>query len=210
MMTKLKKIKFFSLCLMALPMVALADAPSKKQLSRYSALWTDSPFTTKPQIENKSEAIDALADWMLAGVSSVENGYFVTLMDKRDRSKRIRLAPGLSNNSGIELVSVNMGESYRDTKVKLRANGQVGELKFDTAALKAVSKSARGSSANRNRGSNNRAGRKPVNNQGRNANGNQALPLPIPGANNQNNNQNQQNTQRVRRPRPRIVPARKR
>src|SRR5687767_13236607 len=74
------KTSIFSILAMILSgSLAFAAAPQKTPLTKYSPLWSNSPFTTKPPPKPQGEDPSVLDDWTLGGVSAVEGGYMITL-----------------------------------------------------------------------------------------------------------------------------------
>src|SRR5688572_21238865 len=74
---------------LALIGVAAADVPKKASPGKYSSLYTNSPFTSKPIVENGREE-NPLDDYALLGVSPIGgNRYRVTLISKKKPDERI-------------------------------------------------------------------------------------------------------------------------
>ena len=63
---------------------ASSAVPDKRPNNDYEILWTDSPFTSK-RIDNPPNPV---ADYTLAGLGQLEDGWFVVLLHKKDRTKR--------------------------------------------------------------------------------------------------------------------------
>ena len=74
-----------------------ATPPRQPNLGQFTRLWTNSPFTIKPTVEAPVIASPLERDWTLASISPSENGYSVTLMNKKNRKDRIRFIPGYSS-----------------------------------------------------------------------------------------------------------------
>ena len=109
------------------------DVPKKPVLSRYSELWTNSAFTIPPVKEVvEVEEDNPLDEYTLAGTCEVEGGWFVVLINKKERDKRIRLHPGEKNDEGFEVVKVERGASYMDTRVEIKnRSGKIGSVEYD-------------------------------------------------------------------------------
>ena len=101
-------LNVFSLAMLSLVCGAgegWGDVPKKPVLSRYSELWTNSAFTIPPVKEVvEVEEDNPLDEYTLAGTCEVEGGWFVVLINKKERDKRIRLHPGEENDEGFEVV----------------------------------------------------------------------------------------------------------
>ena len=101
-----------------------AGAPKKQPIGRYVSLWTNSPFTVKPEIEAPEELPNALEDYVLTGVSKLPDGYFVVLMNKKKRDERIRIAPNDHNAAGFKVVNVKQDPyDYMKTEVEISVGG---------------------------------------------------------------------------------------
>ena len=68
---------------------AMADLPKKSPISKYTGLWTNSPFTSKPPPPADAPVANPLEDYSLAGVSPIGSGYRVTLLNKKKPEERI-------------------------------------------------------------------------------------------------------------------------
>ena len=110
----------------------LAEIPRKKPLTRYTQLWTKSAFTVPPEPpEVEVEEENPLDEYTLAGAGKLKGGWFVVLMHKKDR-ERIRLSPGKASEKGFEVVNVERGKSYMDTKVEIKTrSGKTGTVEYD-------------------------------------------------------------------------------
>ena len=117
--------------LLSLPLEA--QVPKKQPLGRYSELWTKSAFTIPPLKEVvEVEEKNPLEEYTLAGACEVEGGWFVVLINKKERDKRIRLRPDEENEEGFEVVKVDRGLSYMDTRVEIKSrSGKIGAVEYD-------------------------------------------------------------------------------
>ncbi len=68
---------------------AVADLPKKAPLTKYTGLWTNSPFTSKPPPPEAGPVVNPLEDYALVGVSPVGAGYRVTMLNKKKPEERI-------------------------------------------------------------------------------------------------------------------------
>lgn len=101
----------------------LATPPSQPNLNQFTRLWTNSPFTIKPTVEAPIEVSPLERDWMLASISPSQNGYSVTLMNKKNRKERIRFIPGYSSGD-FTLHEVKQDlNSPKDSKVYVSKSG---------------------------------------------------------------------------------------
>ena len=118
--------------LVAAVLPSLAEVPRKKPLTRYTQLWTKSAFTVPPEPpEVEVEEDNPLEEYTLAGAGKLKGGWFVVLMHKKDR-ERVRLSPGKPSEKGFEVVNVERGKSYMDTKVQIKTrSGKTGTVEYD-------------------------------------------------------------------------------
>lgn len=101
-----------------------ARPPKKRPFTSYTSLWTNSPFTVKPEPTPDEPVADALEDYVLTGVSKLPEGYFVVLMNKKERDKRIRIAPNEQNAEGFKVVNVKQDPyDYMKTVVEIAVGG---------------------------------------------------------------------------------------
>ena len=112
---------------------AFSEVPTKTPLARYSELWTKSAFTVPPPPpEVVAEEDNPLDDYTLAGTCEVKGGWFVVLINKKERDKRIRLRPEEENDQGFEVVNVDRGKGFMDTKVEIKnRSGKIGTVEYD-------------------------------------------------------------------------------
>ena len=77
------------------------------------------------------EEENPLEEYTLAGAGKLKGGWFVVLMHKKDR-ERVRLSPGKESEEGFEVVNVQRGKSYMDTKVEIKTrSGKTGTVEYD-------------------------------------------------------------------------------
>jgi hypothetical protein len=104
-------------------------------LSRYSALWTRSPF----QLE--SIAPTALSEgigqrYALTGIAQIDGEPIVFVMDRGTQERSMVKKDG--SKSGLALVQIDVQQKYADSTATVRLDGEVGTLKFDAAAVPAA------------------------------------------------------------------------
>lgn len=123
--------------LLASSVVAFAN-PSKAPLTKYSTLWTNSPFTSKPPIEDgPPPGPNPLEDYALGGITPITGGYRVTLLNRKDPEERVTIDTHRKNQEhGFEVVSVDRkpGDPLA-TVVHLSKGTNKGTVEFDTALL---------------------------------------------------------------------------
>lgn len=121
---------------LALCGLAAADLPKKPTIRKYTKLWTDSPFTSKPlPVETQEEAV--FEDYTLGGVSPINQGYRVTLLVKKEPSKRVVVETGRKNEENFKLLAVTRksGDPL-GTVVRMSSGNKTGTIGFDEKYLK--------------------------------------------------------------------------
>lgn len=112
--------------------VAMAAAPTPVTPNRYSRLWNDSPFTTKPIIV-APPTINPFEDYALGGVTPLDGTYLVTLFNKKKPEERVSI-PG--NTLGFKVVEVRPGkEGPLSTSVVISNGSRTGTVGFDEKLL---------------------------------------------------------------------------
>ncbi len=176
------------LLLLACISASFADVPRKAAPSRYSRLWSDSPFTAKPPVEGPVAPVNPLEDYTLLGVTSIgPSEYRVTIVDKKAAdAQRVYVESNKSNPQNMQILSVThkTGDPL-STTVKMSTGSMTGTVTFDQQHLVLAK------------------GAPPV--QSGNPNPNQIQPPPIqPGGIPQPGNL--PNGATPRQPRPRVIP----
>ncbi|MEI7912842.1 MAG: hypothetical protein WCK77_24720 [Verrucomicrobiota bacterium] len=77
------------LLLLAISGLNAAELPKKAQLSRYSSLWDNSPFTTKPPPTPTGPVENPFDNWALKGVAPIAGGYLITLINKKNPAEAV-------------------------------------------------------------------------------------------------------------------------
>jgi hypothetical protein len=125
------------LLLLALTGVAAADLPKKAPLSRYTSLWTNSPFTSKPPPPEAGPENNPLDDYALIGVSPIndDNGYRVTLINKKKPDERITVDSD-ETVSGFKILGVTRkpGDPL-GTVVRMSSGSMTGTVGFEENLL---------------------------------------------------------------------------
>lgn len=113
----------------------VADMPKKAPIAKYTRLWTDSPFTSKPPPPEAGPAVNPLGDYALAGVSPILNGYRVTLLNKKKPEERI-IVEGDQVTAGFKILSVvrKAGDPL-GTVVRMMSGNITGTVAFDEKLL---------------------------------------------------------------------------
>jgi hypothetical protein len=121
--------------ILALTGWAVADLPKKAPKSKYTRLWTDSPFTSKPVVEAAGPAVDPLEDYALLGVSPVTGGYRVTMLNKKNPTKRL-IVESDRPSEGFKILSVTRkpGDPL-GTVVRMSSGSVSGNIAFDEKLL---------------------------------------------------------------------------
>lgn len=126
---------------LAFSATVLADVPRKAPLTKYTGLWTNSPFTSKPPPPEAAAAVNPFEDYVLAGVSPIEGGYLVTLINKKEPDVRMAVQTGQQNPKEMKIVGVDRkpGDPL-GTIVRLSSGAATGTVKFEPEflALKAA------------------------------------------------------------------------
>lgn len=117
--------------------VALADLPKKAPLSRYSSLWSNSPFTSKPPPAEAGLAENPLDDYALIGVSPIGGtGYRVTLINKKKPEERITVDSDKPSKDGFKIVEViRKAGDPQGTTVRMNSGSMTGIVAFDAMLL---------------------------------------------------------------------------
>lgn len=114
---------------------AAADLPKKAPNNKYTRLWTDSPFTSKPPPTAPGAVANPLEDYTLAGVSPVPGGYRVTLLNKKKPDERI-IVEGDEETEGFKILEVvRKPGNPLGTVVKMKSGSVTGTVAFDDKFL---------------------------------------------------------------------------
>jgi hypothetical protein len=114
---------------------AAADLPKKAPLAKYSGLWVNSPFTSKPPPPTQGPEANPLEDYALAGVSPISSGYRVTLLNKKKPDERITVDSD-KPSGGFKILAVTRkpGEPL-GTVVRMSSGSVTGSVAFDEKLL---------------------------------------------------------------------------
>lgn len=146
----------------ALVMPTFADVPKKRSLGTYSQLWKKSMFTVPPEVEEKpKEEKNPLEEYTLAGVSQMKGGWFVVLINKKKRDDRVKIHPNEANTLGFEVVSVEDGTHFLETRVEIKTRGnKTGWVEYDKKFI-ALKKAAPKPAPRGGKGNPGRSGQRP-------------------------------------------------
>ena len=114
---------------------AVADLPKKAPITKYTRLWTDSPFTSKPLPPPPGEVANPLEDYALAGVSPVSGGYRVTLLNKKKPEERIIVESDRPSQGFKILEVVRKAGDPLGTVVRMMSGSVTGTVAFDEKLL---------------------------------------------------------------------------
>lgn len=122
------------IALISLSLVAwvAADLPKKAPATKYSRLWNESPFTSKPIVTTGTgPVVNPLEDYALSGISPIPSGYRVTLLDKKNPEKRI-VVDSDKPREGFKIISVSRKPGNPLGTVVQMSSGEVtGNISFD-------------------------------------------------------------------------------
>jgi hypothetical protein len=128
--------KFLITLFLALSGLAVADLPKKIPLTRYTTLWSNSPFTAKPPPPDAVEAVNPLDDYSLLGVSPISaTGYRVTLINKKQPDERITVDSDKSDTSFKILEVIRKSGDPLGTEVRMSSGSMTGKVSFDSKLL---------------------------------------------------------------------------
>lgn len=114
---------------------AAADLPKKAPITKYTVLWTNSPFTSKPPPVGPTAVANPLEDYALAGVSPVTGGYRVTMLNKKKPDERI-IVESDKPRDGFKILSVSRkaGDPLA-TVVRMQSGAVTGTVAFEEKFL---------------------------------------------------------------------------
>jgi hypothetical protein len=120
------------LLFIALAATAFAKPPRVVPTTKYTKLWTDSPFTTKPPPPPPPEDVNPLEDYALGGISPIPGGYRVTLLNRKKPEERIVLP----DNQDFKILAVQYAPGKPlGTTVRISTGSKTGTVAFDPTLL---------------------------------------------------------------------------
>lgn len=118
---------------------ANAELPRKAPLSKYSGLWVNSPFTSRPVITapDATPDVNPLDDYSLIGVAPVGDGYRVTLINRNDPTERITVDSSRPNGkSDFKILGIDRQPGRPlATSVRLSKGSTTGTVRFEQELL---------------------------------------------------------------------------
>jgi hypothetical protein len=107
-----------------------ANTPKKEPLVKYTGLWTNSPFTSKPPPVTLGETVNPFDDFTLTGIAPVPGGHRITIISKKNPEIKKVIEPGGSDE--FKVVSVNRNpDKALGTTVVLSSGSTQGTVTFE-------------------------------------------------------------------------------
>lgn len=114
---------------------ALAELPRKAPLTKYTGLWTNSPFTAKPPPPEQAALANPLEDYALLGVSPISGGYRVTMLNRKNPAERVTVDSD-KPSGGFKVLSVKRKDGDPLGTVVQMASGSIkGSVSFEQNML---------------------------------------------------------------------------
>ena len=125
------------LLFLALVGVASADLPKKAPITKYSGLWTNSPFTAKPPPPEAGPENNPLDDYALLGVSSLGvKNYLVTLINKKKPDEPRIYVESHRDSKGFKIIKVTRKDGDPlGTVVLMQSGSMTGTVSYDQKLL---------------------------------------------------------------------------
>lgn len=121
-----------TLLFLALAAMAVADLPKPAPNVKYSELWTNSPFTTKPPPPENAPEVNPLEDYALGGIAPISGGYRITLLNRKNPEERIVIP----DNPDFKILAVQYASGNPlETTVRLSTGSKTGTVAFDPKLL---------------------------------------------------------------------------
>ncbi|MFD2256039.1 hypothetical protein ACFSSA_05065 [Luteolibacter algae] len=124
------KPRLIGLFTLATAAITLAGLPQKAPLTRYTGLWTNSPFTSKPPPTAAAATINPFEDFTLTGIAPVPGGYRITIISKKNPELKKVLEPGKTDEFTVVSVNRNPEKALGTTVVLSNGNVQ-GSVTFE-------------------------------------------------------------------------------
>ena len=123
--------------LLALVGVASADLPRKAPNTKYSGLWTNSPFTSKPPPPEAGPENNPLDDYALIGVSSLgAKNYRVTLINKKKPDEPRIYVETNRDSKGFKIIKVTRKDGDPlGTVVTMQSGTMTGTVSYEEKLL---------------------------------------------------------------------------
>jgi len=114
---------------------AAADTPKKAPITKYTGLWTKSPFTDPPPPLEPTETVNPLDDLALLGVAPIRSGYRVTMVNKKKPEERIIVTSDDEKSDFKILEVIRKPYDPYGTVVRLQAGKITGSVSVDEKLL---------------------------------------------------------------------------
>ena len=126
-----------SLAFLALAGSLAADVPEKVPYTKYSGLWTNSPFTSKPPPAEAGPENNPLDDYALIGVSSLgDKKYRVTIINKKKPEEPRIYVESDRESKGFKIVGVTRKPGDpTGTVVSMTSGSMMGNVSYDQKLL---------------------------------------------------------------------------
>ena len=126
-----------SLVFLALAGSLAADVPEKVPYTKYSGLWTNSPFTSKPPPAEAGPENNPLDDYALIGVSSLgDKKYRVTIINKKKPDEPRIYVESDRESKGFKIVGVTRKPGDpTGTVVSMTSGSMKGTVSYDQKLL---------------------------------------------------------------------------
>lgn len=150
--------------LLASAALVTAEPPQKDSVSKYSQLWTRSLITVPPppELREAEEETTPLDDYVLGGYTKLKTGYFVSLINTKDRTDRLTISSNSPGSGKYSVLKVETNpENFSEVKVLVRVGDQERWIGYDEKFLNLSRPAAPSASAppspeaSNNRGKNN-------------------------------------------------------
>ncbi|MCF7731885.1 MAG: hypothetical protein K9N23_09360, partial [Akkermansiaceae bacterium] len=108
-----------------------AEVPKQVPVTRYSSLWTQSPFTTPPPPPLEEEKDNPFDELALRGIAPLSNGgYLITLVNIKTPTETITIDTERSTDYKVEKVERHP-EKLLGTIVHLKKGSMTGTVTYD-------------------------------------------------------------------------------
>lgn len=131
----MKSVPRMFLITLAITGWAVAAKPARPGLTKYSSLWSNSPFTSKPLPPPPGEEADPLEDYALLGVSPIGGGYRVTLIHKKKPEERVTVDSDRPSGDFKIISVVRKPGDPLGTVVRMTSGSRTGTVGFDEKLL---------------------------------------------------------------------------
>ncbi len=123
--------------LLFLASLASAALPKKAPITKYSGLWTNSPFTAKPPPPEAGPENNPLDDYALIGVSSLGvKNYLVTLINKKKPDEPRIYVETHRESKGFKILKVTRKDGDPlGTVVHMQSGSMTGTVSYDQKLL---------------------------------------------------------------------------